>query len=58
VTLYSLKTMEAQQTGQSEGPRGNCTRVTTERTRTWLADGRQEVDKVFATYRPSEGVAC
>ncbi|MEA3075945.1 MAG: hypothetical protein QOF60_853 [Actinomycetota bacterium] len=58
VTLYSTKTMDSQQTGQSEAPRGNCTRVTTERTRTWLADGHQEVDKVFATYRPSEGVAC
>jgi vancomycin resistance protein YoaR len=58
VTLYSTRTMDSQQTGQSEAPRGACTRVTTERTRTWLADGHQEVDKVFATYRPSEGVAC
>jgi vancomycin resistance protein YoaR len=58
VTLYSTKTVVAEQTGQSEGPRGACTRVTTERTRTYLADGRKEVDKVFATYRPSEGVAC
>ena len=57
VTLYSTKYVDAVQSGQTEGPRGNCTRVTTERTRTYL-DGREKVDKVFATYRPAEGVAC
>ncbi len=58
VTLYSTRFADSRQTGQSEGKRGNCTRVTTERTRTFLDDGRTEVDKVFATYRPSEGVNC
>jgi vancomycin resistance protein YoaR len=58
VTLYSTKFADVKQTGQSQAPRGNCTRVTTERTRTWLSDGRTTVDKVFATYRPAEGVNC
>jgi vancomycin resistance protein YoaR len=58
VTLYSTKFVDAQQTGQSQAPRGACTRVTTERTRTWLSDGHTAVDKVFATYRPAEGVNC
>ena len=58
VTLYSTKFADVRQTGQSEAPRGACKRVTTERTRTYLADGRTEVDKVFATYRPAEGVNC
>jgi vancomycin resistance protein YoaR len=58
VTLYSTKFADAQQTGQSEAPSGACKRVTTERTRTYLADGHQVVDKVFARYRPAEGVNC
>lgn len=57
VTLYSTKWVEGEQTGQSEGRQGvACTRVTTERTRTWV-DGRTEIDTVFALYRP-EGVRC
>ncbi|HVF31992.1 MAG TPA: VanW family protein [Acidimicrobiales bacterium] len=58
VTIYSTKFAEVRQSGQSESPRGACKRVRTERTRTWLADGRVEVDAVFATYRPGEGVNC
>ena len=58
VTLYSTEFAEVRQTGQTESARGACKRVTTERTRTFLADGRTEVDKVFATYRPAEGVNC
>jgi len=58
LTIYSTKFADVRQTGQSEAPRGACKRVTTERTRTYLADGRVEVDKVFATYRPGEGVNC
>ena len=58
VTLYSTHFVDSQQTGQTQGPRGACTRVTTERTRTYVSDGHQVVDKVFATYRPSEGVNC
>ncbi len=58
VTIYSTKFADVRQTGQSVSRRGACKRVTTERTRTWLADGRTEVDKVFATYRPGEGINC
>jgi vancomycin resistance protein YoaR len=57
VSLYSTEHMTVAQTGQTEGPRGNCTRVRTERTRTYQ-DGRTEVDHVFATYRPGEGINC
>jgi vancomycin resistance protein YoaR len=58
VALWSTKTMNAEQTGQTESSQGRCTRVTTQRTRTWLADGHAETDSVFAVYRPGEGVNC
>lgn len=58
VKLYSTRTVIGEQTGQSEGPVGACTRVTTERTRRWLEDDRTKVDRFRATYRPEEGVAC
>lgn len=58
VTLYSTPTVTAEQTGQSTAPSGACTRVTTQRTRTWLADGRREVDEFYARYQPAEGVLC
>lgn len=57
VTLYSTPHVTGEQTGQSTSQAGNCTRVTTERTRRYV-DGRVDVDTVFATYRPSEGVNC
>lgn len=57
VTLYSTRYATGEQTGQSRSSAGNCTRVTTERTRRYV-DGRTEVDSVFATYRPGEGVDC
>ncbi|CAN5237085.1 VanW family protein [soil metagenome] len=57
MTLYSTPYATGEQTGQSRSQAGNCTRVTTERTRTYV-DGRTEVDTVFATYRPGEGVDC
>jgi vancomycin resistance protein YoaR len=57
VTLYSTPYATGEQTGQRKSRAGNCTRVTTERTRTYV-DGRSEVDTVFATYRPGEGVNC
>jgi vancomycin resistance protein YoaR len=58
VKLFSTKYVTGEQTGQSERPQGAaCTRVTTERTRTFV-DGRPPVvDSVIALYRP-EGVAC
>ncbi len=57
VTLYSTPFATGEQTGQTRSQAGNCTRVTTERTRRYV-DGRVKVDSVFATYRPSEGVNC
>lgn len=58
VTLYGTKWVEGEQTGQTERRQGvSCIRVTTERTRTYLEDGRTESDTVFARYRP-EGVRC
>ncbi len=57
VDLYSTKWVDAEQTGQSQRTIGvACTRVTTERTRTFL-DGKVDVDSVIATYR-EEGIAC
>ncbi|MCU1378752.1 MAG: hypothetical protein JWN29_1735 [Acidimicrobiales bacterium] len=57
VTLWSTKYATGAQTAQSEAPLGNCKRVTTERTRTYV-DGHTKVDHVYATYRPAEGVKC
>ena len=57
VTLYSTRFVTGEQTGQSRSPQGACTRVTTQRTRTYV-DGRTEVDSVFAVYRPGEGINC
>ena len=57
VRLYSTAWARGEQTGQSRRPEGAaCTRVTTERTRTWV-DGRTEIDTVTARYRP-EGIGC
>ena len=56
VSLYSTKFVNVEQSGQSERENGVCTRVTTERTRTYL-DGRVAVDEVGASYRP-EGLNC
>lgn len=58
VALWSTKNTNADQSGQTTSPQGRCTRVTTERTRTWLSDGHSETDSVFAVYRPGEGVNC
>lgn len=58
VRLYSTKWVESAQTGQTERTEGtSCTRVTTQRTRTWLDDGHTEIDTVTARYRP-EGINC
>ena len=58
VTLYSSPWVIGEQTGQREERAGRCTRVITERTRTWLIDGRRELDTVSASYQPAEGVLC
>ena len=58
VRLYSTPWVMGEQTDQSRrGEGSSCTRVTTERTRTWLEDGRTETDTVTARYRP-EGLNC
>lgn len=58
VTLYSTPWARGDQTGQTRSQAGACTRVTTERTRTFVSDGHTEKDSVFATYRPKEGINC
>ncbi len=58
VTVYSTKWVEATQSNQTREPRGPCTRVRTERTRQFVADGTTKVDSVVALYRPAEGVNC
>jgi vancomycin resistance protein YoaR len=57
VSFYSTHFVDSTQTNQTKAPRGPCTRVTTERTRKYL-DGTVKVDRVFALYRPAEGVDC
>lgn len=57
VSLYSTKTVSGDQTGQTTSPRGECTSVVTERTRTYT-DGRTAVDRFSALYAPREGVRC
>ena len=57
ITLYSTKHIEVVESGKTEAPRGPCTRVTTQRTRTY-PDGTKKTDSVFALYRPEEGVNC
>ncbi|CAN5586155.1 VanW family protein [soil metagenome] len=58
VTFYSTPYAVGAQTGQSRSRVGPCTSVTTERTRTYVDDGRTETDTVRALYRPGEGVDC
>ena len=57
VTLWSTQNVYGQQTAQTTAKVGPCTRVRTERTRTW-ADGHTSIDHVGSIYRPAEGVSC
>jgi vancomycin resistance protein YoaR len=58
VTMYSTPFATGEQTGISESHSGNCTVVTTTRTRTYV-DGRPPTtDQFHATYRPGEGQFC
>jgi vancomycin resistance protein YoaR len=57
VTLYSTQNVYGQQTGQTDSKQGNCTRVTTTRTRTYN-DGHTDTDEVHAVYRPDYGINC
>jgi vancomycin resistance protein YoaR len=58
VDLYSTKWVDATQSGQTKTPNGQCTKVKTDRTRTFVSDGHSSVDSVYANYRPKEGVNC
>lgn len=57
VTLYSTRYASGEQTNQTTEPVGKCTRVRTERTRTYT-DGRTAIDHVSALYQPKEGERC
>ena len=58
VKLYSTPWLIGEQTNQWTRSVGtSCTRVTTERTRTWLEDASTVTDTVWAQYRP-EGLRC
>ena len=58
VQLYSTTYATGTQTGQSEKPFGTaCTRVTTERTRTY-ADGRVPKVDTFSVLYQREGIDC
>ena len=57
IQLYSTRHISSEQTGQIETAVDQCTRVTTQRTRTY-ADGTVNVDTVAALYQPQEGRDC
>lgn len=57
VKLFGTAVVIGEQTNQTEEAVGECTRVRTERTRTWV-DGRTEGDSVTALYQPEEGLNC
>jgi vancomycin resistance protein YoaR len=58
VRLFGTKHAPGTQTGQRESRQGAaCTRVTTERTRTF-PDGSTKKDNVVAVYQPAEGIGC
>jgi len=59
VTLWSTKFAVGAQTGdQEKTDRGPCTRVKTERTRTYVSDGHTDVDYFYALYQKNDGVKC
>ena len=59
VSLYSTKWVDATQSAQFKKPVGaGCTAVTTQRTRTFLADGHTAIDRFSGTYVPGEGAHC
>src|SRR6185295_4802048 len=58
VDLYSTKWVTATQSGQTQSPSGVCTRVKTDRTRTFVSDGHTSTDSFYALYHPKEGTNC
>ena len=57
VDIYSTSNVEVTLQEPTEEPFDLCTRVRTERIRTWQ-DRPTESDYFFATYRPEEGLNC
>src|SRR5690606_6232533 len=58
IQIFSTRYATGEQTGQSERPQSvACTKVTTERTRTYVDGRAPAIDTVTALYRP-EGVSC
>ncbi|MCB0994845.1 MAG: VanW family protein [Acidimicrobiales bacterium] len=57
ITLYSTRYADIEVIGQTETPDGSCTRVTTQRRRTY-PDGVEDIDAVYALYQPREGIGC
>lgn len=57
VRMYSTPNVDVVAGQTSSSQQGNCTRVTTPRTRTF-ADGTLVEDSFFGLYRPGEGVNC
>jgi vancomycin resistance protein YoaR len=57
VTIYSTKWATGEQTGQSKEPHGTCTKVRTERTRTYVS-GQRDKDYFTATYQQEAGLLC
>ena len=57
VQIYSTLHMTVVQSDQWEEPEDQCTKVITERTRTF-ADGTFTTDTVRAIYQPAEGLNC
>ncbi len=58
IAMYSTPWVKGDQTNQVKEPKGPCTKVTTERTRTFLIDNHTEVDRFNALYQPADGVKC
>jgi vancomycin resistance protein YoaR len=58
VTMYSTKWVSGDQTGQTTTPKGPCTQVVTERTRTYVDGRKPTIDHFTGLYSPTEGVEC
>jgi vancomycin resistance protein YoaR len=58
VTMYSTKWVSGDQTGQTTTPKGPCTQVVTERTRTYVDGRKPTIDHFSGLYSPTEGVEC
>ncbi len=57
VTMFSTRNITVTDLGTKDSAQGACTRVTTTRKRVW-SDGTEDIDSVYAIYRPAEGINC